>query len=237
MWRDFYVSGQDNIFRYYIITWLDGNENYIFIGRTLFLSYRIPDTRRALSNRGQPKIYFNDRVPNLWSIVCRISICHRVIDFYRRFNLHLLASATGEQIRMRDFSWIAIKRVTSNIFSERDGTCYIKTIKNAITLPFTPRFVQFTMKLPCGSTSSRISFFTLTSSRVDWITIVKKIVKNNYSIVFYFCNSCNELNVPARLSRANDFQLRGNFTAQDAQHDSISQLNIEGYLRLWNENV
>lgn len=119
-WRDFYVSGQDNIFRYYIITWLDGNENYVFIARTLFLSYHIPDTRRALSNRGQPKIYFNDHVPNLWSIACRISICHRVIDFYRRFNLHLLASATGEQIRKRDFSWIAIKRSVQHLFRTRE---------------------------------------------------------------------------------------------------------------------
>lgn len=107
-----------------------------------------------------------------------------------------------------------------------DKACYIKVIINAITLPFTPRFVQFTMQFPCGSTSSRISFFTLTSSRVDWITIVKKIVHNNYSTVF-FCNSSNELNVPAKLSCADDFQLRDNFTAQDAQRDAISQLNIE----------
>lgn len=30
-WRDFCVPGQDNIFRYYIITRLDGKQNYVFI--------------------------------------------------------------------------------------------------------------------------------------------------------------------------------------------------------------
>lgn len=43
-WRDFRVSGQDNIFRHYIITW-SGKRHRVFIARTLLLSRRARDTQ------------------------------------------------------------------------------------------------------------------------------------------------------------------------------------------------